>query len=72
MTGRWLNDVWQSRMFIVRIPIAQQLQLLGHQLKLAGERSIPITVVVLLLVFGALVAVGVPLLGSMQLGRRTL
>jgi RND superfamily putative drug exporter len=32
------------------------------QLKLAGERSIPITIVVLLLVFGALVAVGVPLL----------
>src|SRR5205085_1481360 len=32
------------------------------QLKLAGERSIPITIVVLLLVFGALVAVGIPLL----------
>src|SRR5262249_15241134 len=32
------------------------------QLKLAGERSIPITIIVLLLVFGALVAVGVPLL----------
>src|SRR5919199_4058695 len=32
------------------------------QLKLAGERSIPITIGVLLLVFGALVAVGVPLL----------
>jgi uncharacterized membrane protein YdfJ with MMPL/SSD domain len=32
------------------------------QLKLAGERSIPITILVLLLVFGALVAVGVPLL----------
>src|SRR5262249_28101735 len=32
------------------------------QLKLAGERSIPITSIVLLLVFGALVAVGVPLL----------
>jgi RND superfamily putative drug exporter len=32
------------------------------QLKLAGERSIPITIVVLFLVFGALVAVGVPLL----------
>src|SRR5205085_12196810 len=32
------------------------------QLKLAGERSIPITVIVLLLVFGALVAVGIPLL----------
>ena len=34
----------------------------GDQLKLAGERSIPITIAVLLLVFGALVAVGVPLL----------
>jgi len=32
------------------------------QLKLAGERSIPITFIILLLVFGALVAVGVPLL----------
>jgi uncharacterized membrane protein YdfJ with MMPL/SSD domain len=32
------------------------------QLKLAGERSIPITIIILLLVFGALVAVGVPLL----------
>src|SRR6266516_4629966 len=32
------------------------------QLKQAGERSIPITILVLLLVFGALVAVGVPLL----------
>ena len=32
------------------------------QLKQAGERSIPITFLVLLLVFGALVAVGVPLL----------
>src|SRR5207237_4768828 len=32
------------------------------QLKTAGERSIPITILVLLLVFGALVAVGVPLL----------
>jgi len=32
------------------------------QLKLAGERSIPITIIVLLLVFGALIAVGVPLL----------
>src|ERR671934_1349246 len=32
------------------------------QLKTAGERSIPITIAVLLLVFGALVAVGVPLL----------
>jgi uncharacterized membrane protein YdfJ with MMPL/SSD domain len=32
------------------------------QLKKAGERSIPITFIVLLLVFGALVAVGVPLL----------
>jgi uncharacterized membrane protein YdfJ with MMPL/SSD domain len=33
-----------------------------EQLKTAGERSIPITFIVLLLVFGALVAVGVPLL----------
>jgi uncharacterized membrane protein YdfJ with MMPL/SSD domain len=32
------------------------------QLKKAGERSIPITFIILLLVFGALVAVGVPLL----------
>src|SRR5205807_3217108 len=32
------------------------------QLKQAGERSIPITIVVLLLVFGALVAAGLPLL----------
>jgi uncharacterized membrane protein YdfJ with MMPL/SSD domain len=32
------------------------------QLKTAGERSIPITIIVLLLVFGALIAVGVPLL----------
>jgi uncharacterized membrane protein YdfJ with MMPL/SSD domain len=37
-------------------------KLFGDQLKLAGERSIPITIVVLLLVFGALVAVSVPLL----------
>ncbi len=37
-------------------------KMFGEQLKLAGERSIPITIVVLLLVFGALVAVGVPLL----------
>jgi uncharacterized membrane protein YdfJ with MMPL/SSD domain len=37
-------------------------KMFGDQLKLAGERSIPITIVVLLLVFGALVAVGVPLL----------
>ena len=34
----------------------------AEQLKLAGERSIPITIIVLLLVFGALVAVGLPLL----------
>jgi RND superfamily putative drug exporter len=34
----------------------------NDQLKLAGERSIPITIIVLLLVFGALVAVGIPLL----------
>src|SRR5438874_2660073 len=32
------------------------------QLKLAGERSIPITIVVLLLVLGSLVAVGIPIL----------
>ena len=37
-------------------------KMFADQLKLAGERSIPITIVVLLLVFGALVAVGVPLL----------
>ena len=37
-------------------------KMFSDQLKLAGERSIPITIVVLLLVFGALVAVGVPLL----------
>src|SRR3954454_8493355 len=37
-------------------------KMFGEQLKLAGERSIPITIIVLLLVFGALVAVGVPLL----------
>jgi uncharacterized membrane protein YdfJ with MMPL/SSD domain len=37
-------------------------KMFNDQLKLAGERSIPITIVVLLLVFGALVAVGVPLL----------
>jgi uncharacterized membrane protein YdfJ with MMPL/SSD domain len=32
------------------------------QLKLAGERSIPITIVVLLLVLGSLIAVGIPIL----------
>jgi uncharacterized membrane protein YdfJ with MMPL/SSD domain len=37
-------------------------KLFADQLKTAGERSIPITIIVLLLVFGALVAVGVPLL----------
>ena len=37
-------------------------KLFNDQLKLAGERSIPITIVVLLLVLGTLVAVGVPLL----------
>jgi uncharacterized membrane protein YdfJ with MMPL/SSD domain len=37
-------------------------KMFADQLKLAGERSIPITIIVLLLVFGALVAVGVPLL----------
>jgi len=34
----------------------------NDQLKQAGERSIPITIAVLLLVFGALVAAGIPLL----------
>jgi RND superfamily putative drug exporter len=37
-------------------------KMFNDQLKTAGERSIPITFIVLLLVFGALVAVGVPLL----------
>jgi uncharacterized membrane protein YdfJ with MMPL/SSD domain len=37
-------------------------EMFSDQLKTAGERSIPITIIVLLLVFGALVAVGVPLL----------
>jgi uncharacterized membrane protein YdfJ with MMPL/SSD domain len=37
-------------------------KMFNDQLKKAGERSIPITIIVLLLVFGALVAVGVPLL----------
>jgi uncharacterized membrane protein YdfJ with MMPL/SSD domain len=37
-------------------------KMFNDQLKLAGERSIPITIIVLLLVFGALVAVGIPLL----------
>jgi uncharacterized membrane protein YdfJ with MMPL/SSD domain len=41
-------------------------KMFADQLKLAGERSIPITIVVLLLVFGALVAVGVPLLLSLS------
>src|SRR6266516_3220496 len=36
-------------------------KMFNDQLKLAGERSIPITIVVLLLVFGALIAVGIPL-----------
>ncbi len=34
----------------------------GRQLKQAGERSVPLTLAVLLVVFGALVAAGVPLL----------
>ncbi len=34
----------------------------GDQLKLAGERSIPITIAVLLIVLGSLVAVGIPIL----------
>ena len=37
-------------------------KMFGDQLKLAGERSIPITIGVLLLVLGALVAVGIPVL----------
>jgi uncharacterized membrane protein YdfJ with MMPL/SSD domain len=37
-------------------------KMFNDQLKQAGERSIPITFIVLLLVFGAFVAVGVPLL----------
>jgi RND superfamily putative drug exporter len=37
-------------------------KMFSDQLKLAGERSIPITIIVLLFVFGALVAVGIPLL----------
>jgi uncharacterized membrane protein YdfJ with MMPL/SSD domain len=41
-------------------------KMFSDQLKLAGERSIPITIIVLLLVFGALVAVGVPLLLSLS------
>src|SRR5256885_13711324 len=41
-------------------------KMFSDQLKLAGERSIPITVIVLLLVFGALLAVGVPLLVALS------
>src|SRR6476469_3209579 len=41
-------------------------KMFSDQLTLAGERSIPITVIVLLLVFGALVAVGVPLLVALS------
>src|SRR5215212_4680813 len=37
-------------------------QMFIDQLKLAGERSIPITIAVLLLVLGSLVAVGIPVL----------
>jgi uncharacterized membrane protein YdfJ with MMPL/SSD domain len=37
-------------------------QMFADQLKLAGERSIPITIGVLLLVLGTLVAVGIPIL----------
>jgi uncharacterized membrane protein YdfJ with MMPL/SSD domain len=37
-------------------------EMFADQLKLAGERSIPITIGVLLLVLGALVAVGIPIL----------
>src|ERR687884_479082 len=45
-------------------------KMFNDQLKLAGERSIPITIVVLLLVFGALAAVGVPLLLALTSVRR--
>ena len=41
-------------------------KMFADQLKLAGERSIPITIVVLLPVFGALVAVGIPLLMALS------
>ena len=37
-------------------------KMFGDQLKLAGERSIPITIGVLLIVLGSLVAVGIPIL----------
>jgi uncharacterized membrane protein YdfJ with MMPL/SSD domain len=37
-------------------------KMFNDQLKLAGERSIPITIAVLLLVLGTLVAVGIPML----------
>ena len=37
-------------------------KMFGDQLKLAGERSIPITIGVLLVVLGTLVAVGIPIL----------
>ena len=37
-------------------------KMFGDQLKLAGERSIPITIAVLLIVLGSLVAVGIPIL----------
>jgi uncharacterized membrane protein YdfJ with MMPL/SSD domain len=42
------------------------------QLKQAGERSIPITILVLLLVFGALVAAGIPLLLALSAVMATL
>jgi putative drug exporter of the RND superfamily len=37
-------------------------EMFNKQLKQAGERSVPLTLIVLLIVFGALVAAGVPLL----------
>jgi uncharacterized membrane protein YdfJ with MMPL/SSD domain len=37
-------------------------KLFSDQLKLSGERSIPLTLIILVLVFGAIVAAGVPLL----------
>jgi uncharacterized membrane protein YdfJ with MMPL/SSD domain len=44
----------------------------AKQLAQAGERSIPITIVVLLLVFGALVAAGIPLLLALSAVAATL
>ena len=52
---------------VLRRPCRSQLRQGAHklfrdQLKLAGERSIPITIGVLLIVLGSLVAVGIPIL----------